>query len=257
MTCCRTRTITSLSKLALAAWLGAGAVHADTLPLPAAGSCGQSKLLKPAAVGAAGANMLVRVRVREDGTVHAPAIDTGSGIEQVDRRALALIQACRFTPAQREGKPVAGDALIALAFASEQLEEPALRALYQRYLPSMRRTLEGRKQYHAAHILVKTEAAARAVLAKLAAGEPFAQVALDHGAKDDGELGWILSERYTPRFAAALRNRTAPGLLPEPVETEYGWHVIRIDAIRPAEPSPFESVREALWRAAVAEMDAN
>lgn len=237
-------------------WVLPPGAQATQRPLPVAGSCGASKLFKPVDAGAADANMLARVQVWEDGQVYSPKIETGSGNEQIDRRALALIQACRYTPAQRDGKPVAGNAVIHLAFAKDMLEEPALRALYQRYLPAMQRQLQGRKEYRSAHILLKTEAAAREALAKINGGEAFAQVALvslDRAGKDGGDLGWSLPEYFTPTFAAALRARTEPGLLPEPVKTEFGWHVIRIDGIRPAEPRSFESVRAALWKAALAE----
>lgn len=240
-------------------WMLAPGVAAPQRPVLAPDGCRASELFKPVAAGTLTANMLVRLQVWADGQVYAPKIDTGSGDARIDAVALALVQSCRYAPAQRDGVAVQSSAVMHLAFDRAKLEEPGLRADYQRYLPTMLRNAAGRKEYRIAHILVMTEAAARDALAKLLAGESFAQLAsrvsVDRRGKDGGDLGWGYPEYYMPAFAAALRGAAAPGLLPDVIKTEFGWHIIRVDAIRPGEPPPFEQIREALWKAALAERD--
>ncbi len=237
--------------------LGADAI-APQRPMLVPGSCGASALFKPVEAGAPNANMMVRLQVWADGQVYAPKFETGSGKDKTDKLALALVQACRYSPAQRDGVAVQSSAVLHLAFASDKLDDAALRVLYQRFLPQMQKNVAGKTEYHSAHILMAREADARAAHAKIVAGEAFAQVAkrsIDRGGKDGGDLGWALAEHYTKAYADALRGAAGPGLLPEPVKTEFGWHIIRIEAMRPAEPPTFDAVREQLWQVALAEAE--
>lgn len=85
------------------------------------------------------------------------------------------------------------------------------------------------------HILVKTREEADAVKAELANGSDFATVAkaksTDTGsAQDGGALGCVQDGQFVPPFEAAM-NATAPGTVSDPVQTEYGFHVIRVDSL--------------------------
>lgn len=130
------------------------------------------------------------------------------------------------------------------------ISEQILRRTYDYYKNSK----ANQKEYRTFHLLVKSEDAAKAALAQIAAGASFESVArkitLDPGSKDKGgDLDWGLPEYYTGNFAAAMREMKAPGLYPRPVKTEFGWHLIMIKDIRPALIPTFEEMRPELEKA--------
>jgi parvulin-like peptidyl-prolyl isomerase len=93
-------------------------------------------------------------------------------------------------------------------------------------------------QVHAAHILVPTREEAEAARARVVdGGEPFATVArevsTDTGtAENGGDLGWFTREEMVAPFAEAAF-ALEPGAISEPVESEFGWHVINTIAEDP------------------------
>ena len=138
--------------------------------------------------------------------------------------------------------------------ATVEVSEEELRAAYAEELARF----ETMEQRHARHILIEVadgqddaaRAAAEAVLARLRGGEDFAAVAAeasaDAGTKaQGGDLGWISPGMLTGPFEDALFALEAGGLS-EPVRTDFGFHVIRLDEVRAGEVQPFEAVREEL-----------
>lgn len=96
-------------------------------------------------------------------------------------------------------------------------------------------------QVHAAHILVPTREEAAAARARVAdGGERFAAVAMevstDEGtAGNGGDLGWFTRQEMVAPFAEAAFS-LEPGAISEPVATEFGWHVIRVEESDPDRP---------------------
>jgi peptidyl-prolyl cis-trans isomerase C len=96
-------------------------------------------------------------------------------------------------------------------------------------------------QVHAAHILLPTEEAARAARERIVAdGEPFAAVAEEVStdeatAGNGGDLGWFTRLEMVAPFAEAAFS-LEPEAISEPVETEFGWHLIRVDEVDPDRP---------------------
>jgi peptidyl-prolyl cis-trans isomerase C len=104
------------------------------------------------------------------------------------------------------------------------------------------------KEYHARHILVKTEDEGKAVIAKLKGGAKFEDVAKaqsqDPTNKDKGgDLDWAAPDNYVPEFGKALAALPKGALSDAPVKTEYGWHVIRVDDIRDVQFPPVEQLK--------------
>ena len=111
---------------------------------------------------------------------------------------------------------------------------------------------------HAHHILIavngndaKADAAAlakaREVQAQLKAGKDFAALAKQYSsdtasAAQGGDLGWAARTAYVPAFADALFSMQ-PGQISEPVKTQFGYHIIRLDEVRPASVKSFDEVR--------------
>lgn len=89
------------------------------------------------------------------------------------------------------------------------------------------------EQVHAAHILVATEEEAQAALARLRAGEDFAAVAAElstdtSNSLDGGDLGWFGRGAMVVEFENAAFALTEVGQLSEPVQTQFGWHIIKL-----------------------------
>jgi peptidyl-prolyl cis-trans isomerase C len=104
-------------------------------------------------------------------------------------------------------------------------------------------------QYKAHHILVKTEADAQAAIARIKKGEKFEAVAkavsMDSSGKDGGDLGdFFNAASMVPQFAKAVMELKKGEMTQTPVQTQYGFHVIRLDDTRENVAPPFDSVKD-------------
>jgi len=102
------------------------------------------------------------------------------------------------------------------------------------------------EEVHARHILVPTEDEAKAILAQLKGGADFATLAKekskDPGAADGGDLGYFTREQMVPEFAE-VAFKLENGKLSDPVKTQFGWHIIKVEDRR-SKPTPtFEQVK--------------
>lgn len=109
------------------------------------------------------------------------------------------------------------------------------------------KTLKPEEEVHARHILVPEEAQAKAALERLKKGEDFAKVAAelskDPGSgKEGGDLGWFAKERMVPEFAEAAF-KLEKGQLSEPVKSQFGWHVIKLEDKRTKPLPTFDEVK--------------
>lgn len=106
---------------------------------------------------------------------------------------------------------------------------------------------EGETEYRASHILVETEEEAQEIRAELEGGADFAEIARERsqdpgsGARG-GDLGWFGLGRMVPPFEEAVTG-LEPDELSDPVESQFGWHVIRLEETRETEPPALEQVR--------------
>ncbi len=104
------------------------------------------------------------------------------------------------------------------------------------------------EEVHASHILVETEDQAKDVEKRLKAGEDFAKVATevskDPGSQG-GDLGWFTKDRMVPEFAEAAF-KLKKGEISEPVKSQFGWHVIRLEDKRTKEFPPFDEVKDQI-----------
>lgn len=111
-------------------------------------------------------------------------------------------------------------------------------------------TLSGQKEYHARHILLKTEQEAKAAISKLAKGAKFAELArksLDPGSKDNGgDLGWTNPAMFVPPFSEAMTQLAKGKYTTAPVKTEYGFHVILLEDVRDIQAPPFDEIKPEL-----------
>jgi peptidyl-prolyl cis-trans isomerase C len=122
-------------------------------------------------------------------------------------------------------------------------DEAAVQAAYDARLEAF----EPENEYSAAHILVATEEEAADIRARIEAGEDFAALAAEHStdpgsAANGGSLGWFGLGRMVPEFETAVTGLEV-GAVSDPVETQFGWHVIRLDDTRQTSLPPLEALR--------------
>ncbi len=108
-----------------------------------------------------------------------------------------------------------------------------------------------KQEYHARHILVATEAFAQKLVQRLEKGADFAELAaresMDEVSKrNGGDLGWFTPDRMVKPFSDAVVALKPGQFTRTPVQTQYGWHVIRLEATRDVTPPPYESVEQRL-----------
>ncbi|RYH09891.1 peptidylprolyl isomerase [Tropicimonas sp. IMCC6043] len=121
----------------------------------------------------------------------------------------------------------------------------ALQAAYEARFADAEPSLE----YNAAHILVATEEEAQALVAELEGGADFAELAKEKSTgpsgPNGGDLGWFGTGMMVPEFEQAVI-ALEPGQVSAPVQTQFGWHVIKLNETRAAEAPPLEEVRDEL-----------
>ncbi|MBK7952747.1 MAG: peptidylprolyl isomerase [Candidatus Accumulibacter sp.] len=133
--------------------------------------------------------------------------------------------------------------LIKTSTASDEV----LKAEYEK----IKATITG-SEYKARHILVEKEADAKDIIARLRKDPgSFEKLAMekskDAGSKArGGELGWFDAGRMVPEFGAAVSKLEKGAITPEPVKTQYGYHVIQLEDAKPVEAPPFEEVKPHL-----------
>ncbi len=127
---------------------------------------------------------------------------------------------------------------------SGQIDAALLDARYVAYAAAM----AGRRQYHAHHIRTANETAAIEVKARIDSGESFADVAhsLSYpGSSRGGDLGFFDENSMVPEIvsvAAAM----AVGSVSEPFHSQYGWHLLSLEAARPAPIASREEMHDQL-----------
>ncbi|RMH44010.1 MAG: peptidylprolyl isomerase [Alphaproteobacteria bacterium] len=126
-----------------------------------------------------------------------------------------------------------------------EIPEADLRAAYDERFANRPPEME----YNASHILVKTREEAEEIIKELEAGADFAELAKEKStgpsAANGGKLGWFGKGMMVKPFEDAVV-ALEPGQISGPVETQFGWHVIRLDEVREKPAPTFEEVREQL-----------
>jgi peptidyl-prolyl cis-trans isomerase C len=106
------------------------------------------------------------------------------------------------------------------------------------------------QEIHARHILLPSEDEAKKALARVKGGEDFAKVATELSkdpSGNGGDLGWFTKDRMVPEFSDAAF-KLKEGEISEPVKTQFGWHVIKIEGVRTKSFPPFEQVKDQAAR---------
>lgn len=128
--------------------------------------------------------------------------------------------------------------------ARKAVTPEAAKALYDQTVKAMK----PEEEVHARHILVENEDEAKAIAARLKGGADFAKVAAeaskDPGSKTEGgDLGWFTKDRMVAPFADAAF-KLSPGQVSDPIKTQFGWHVIKVEEKRSKPVPTFDEMKE-------------
>ena len=125
------------------------------------------------------------------------------------------------------------------------ISEVALRTAYEEKYTSQ----SSGQEYKASHILVDTAEEANQLLSKLNEGMDFGGLAQEHSTgpsgPNGGDLGWFGKGQMVPTFEAAVQAMVV-GTYTGPVQTQFGYHLIRLDDLREIIPPSFNEVRDEL-----------
>ena len=101
-------------------------------------------------------------------------------------------------------------------------------------------------EYRARHILVEKEDEAKALIKEINGGAKFEDVAKKHSkdaAENGGDLDFAKPEQYVPEFSAAMTKLKKGEMTQEPVKTQYGYHIIKLEDTREATFPPLDDVK--------------
>lgn len=125
------------------------------------------------------------------------------------------------------------------------ITEDDIQAVYKELAAS-----QSGSEYRARHILVDTEAKARELITRLDEGADFAELAKTESTGPTGprggDLGWFSPDRMVKEFSDAVQAMDKGEYSSEPVKTQFGWHVIRLEDTRQAQAPALEEVREQI-----------
>lgn len=121
--------------------------------------------------------------------------------------------------------------------------------IQERYKSDYQNSEQG-LEYNANHILLDTETEARGLIKQLDDGADFSELAKKHSTgpsgKNGGALGWFKKSDMVAPFAEAASQLKPKSYSRDPVQTEFGWHIILLNDTREIQPPEFEAVREQI-----------
>jgi peptidyl-prolyl cis-trans isomerase C len=135
----------------------------------------------------------------------------------------------------------------ATRIGEKAVTDDALHAAYQKAIAAQ----TGTEEVHARHILVKTEAEAKAIIAQLDKGGDFAKIANakttdPSGKTSGGDLGWFSKDQMVAPFSDAAFKLKKNEYTKTPVQTQFGFHVIQLLDRRVAQPKTFDEMKGEL-----------
>ncbi len=161
----------------------------------------------------------------------------------ITANAAPLSRAGELTLENERRALIVGETLTALATAA--LTEEAVEAAYEAAYAGA----EPEQEYNASHILVETQEQAADLLGQIQGGADFAEMAREHSTgpsgPNGGELGWFGAGMMVPEFEAAVM-ALEPGAVSEPVQTQFGWHLVKLNDTRQKDAPTLDQVRGEL-----------
>ncbi len=143
------------------------------------------------------------------------------------------------------------DVLISLLFAEHQRKNPITDEVMKAEYEKTKVEVTANPEVQARHILVEKEEEAKALLAQINAGAKFDELAKKHSkdpgsAEKGGDLGFANPQGYVPPFRDALKNLKKGETTQQPVKSDFGYHIIRLEDTRAATFPDFDQLRDRI-----------
>jgi peptidyl-prolyl cis-trans isomerase C len=254
------------TKLLLAAVLAVFAVGAQAqsaAPKAAPKAAGSAPATSPAATAAAPAgkalypqvqyDMLLKERLAQ-GAPDSPELRNSVREELNTRELLAREAKKKGLDKSADIKTqmdLASQTVLVRAFVNDWVKSNPIPEADLRKEYDVIKTQIGDKEYKIAHVLVEKEDEAKEVISDLQKGQKFADIAKarskDPGSKDKGgDLDWNAPANFVKPFADAVIATPKGKFTTTPVQTQFGWHVIMVEDVRPAKVPSFDEVKPQL-----------
>jgi len=197
-------------------------------------------LMKQQAARGAPDNPEMRTRVREE-LISMEAVSQEAAKRGFDKNPEVQVQL------ELARQNILAQAFIAEYIAKNPVSEATLKAEYDKIRSGL-----GDREYKVRHILVKDEALAKELLAQINAKKitfekAAAERSEDTGSKNrGGELDWTPPASLVKQFADAMVKLKKGQTTSAPVQSQFGWHIIRLDDERPLTPPPYDEVKQQL-----------
>ncbi|MFD1797023.1 peptidylprolyl isomerase [Paracoccus aurantiacus] len=171
--------------------------------------------------------------------------------QMIRQAAMAEVGEKTMTPRDKSVLEIDRRAYLAGAalerYADFEPTDEEIQAAYEKAFPADKPITE----YDADHILLETEEAAKAVIDELAKGADFAKLAEERSVDtasglNGGDLGWFTRDRMVKEFGDAVAEMEDGATSTEPVKSQFGWHVIKLNGSRVQEPPALADIRDAL-----------
>ena len=192
------------------------------------------------------------------------AAASGRPVDEATRAQLkeeVILREIFMQEAQKRGIPATEDYKIQMELARQtimiramfqdyQAKNPVtdaeVKAEYDKFVAS-----NGGKEYRARHILVEKEDEAKAIIASLKGGAKFEDIAKkqskDPGSgANGGDLDWANAASYVTEFSEAMIKLEKGQMTQEPVKSQFGWHIIRVDDVRQAQLPKLEDIKDQI-----------
>ncbi|WP_322996784.1 peptidylprolyl isomerase [Castellaniella sp.] len=156
-------------------------------------------------------------------------------------------------PAVKQEAELATQSILVRALMAKYLKDnPVTEADLKKEYDTIKAEQANRKEFKLRHILVKTEDEAKALIKAIKAKKTTFEAAakkdsIDTGSgQNGGELGWGPTTNYVPEFAQAVESMKKGQLSTDPVQTQFGWHVIQVEDERPVAFPSFDEAKPQL-----------
>lgn len=165
--------------------------------------------------------------------------------QEAEKHGLAATPAFKAQMEQARQQVLTND-LFADYVKSHPVTDAEVKAEYEKFKAQSAGT-----EYQASHILVPTEDEAKKLIAQIKGGANFADLAKKYSkdpgsGANGGDLGFAAASSYVPEFSAALIKLKKGEMTQEPVKTQFGYHIIKLDDTREAKFPPLDEVKTQL-----------
>ena len=217
---------------------------------PAAGAASTGKTLYPQSQF----DLMLKERLAQGQAQDTPELRNAIR-EELNTRELLAREARRQgldkTPDMKTQIDLAGQTVLVRAYVADWIQknpvpESELKSEYEKIKSQI-----GDKEYKVRHVLVEKEDEAKEVIAELQKGAKFEDLAKarskDPGSKDKGgDLDWNAPASFVKPFGDAMMKTPKGKFTPQPVQTQFGWHVILVEDERPAKVPSYDEVKPQL-----------